>query len=536
MKIRFAIHLLPIMIAFILELALYSDLSRIGNFVENTVLYALLLLAIPCIKNNTWKIVIFTCGYVFLTVSLWFETVFYYLFLSSFSASAVYILIETNSNEASEFLNTFVDFNIILFSALFFVLATITYYFLVKYRKQLLFFNLSYKFNKILLFGTACIVSFAFLKFTKLILHSLPYLIIKTTLYYSEIQEEFELSYASNNTAFPSACRENSSESPETFVFVIGESTTKNKMQLYGYKKPTNPKLAEIKNDLLLFQNVISPHTYTVESLNKALTTSNYENNKPDLNRNLVELFNTVDFKTFWISNQRPVGIYENLVTKIASCADEKTFISVTGFDEKTPFDLDLIPHVETALKDPREKKAIFIHLMGAHIGYELRYPKDFTYFKPKDENDKKEVVINEYDNAIRYNDTVVYEIIQLVKKMDISSFVLYFSDHGEEVYDNSNTVGHYEGSATKSMYEIPFILWFSDKHKNSVKVDSYNLQNKFMTDDLIHAISDLCQIEFDGFEEKRSIFNPKFNVRPRIIQRNINFDTLFYEKGSQKR
>ena len=43
---------------------------------------------------------------------------------------------------------------------------------------------------------------------------------------------------------------------------------------------------------------------------------------------------------------------------------------------------------------------------------------------------------------------------------------MLFLSDHGEELYTDLNIAGHNEDTPTKSMYEIPFILWQSEKYK----------------------------------------------------------------------
>lgn len=58
-------------------------------------------------------------------------------------------------------------------------------------------------------------------------------------------------------------------EDPQTYVVIIGESTSSRNMGLYGYYRNTNPLLSEIKEELLIFEDVIAPHTHTITSLNK---------------------------------------------------------------------------------------------------------------------------------------------------------------------------------------------------------------------------------------------------------------------------
>ncbi|WP_438883943.1 sulfatase-like hydrolase/transferase, partial [Bacillus cereus group sp. BC317] len=61
----------------------------------------------------------------------------------------------------------------------------------------------------------------------------------------------------------------------------------------------------------------------------------------------------------------------------------------------------------------------------------------------------------NDYDNANLYNDYVVASLIKDYKATDPNGFLLYFSDHGEEVYDTPphKTQGRNEDSPTRHMY-----------------------------------------------------------------------------------
>ena len=75
------------------------------------------------------------------------------------------------------------------------------------------------------------------------------------------------------------------------------------------------------------------------------------------------------------------------------------------------------------------------------------RYPKAFNYFidTPKSNfiSDNNNAKINHYDNAILYNDFLISQVIKKVDSLNKKSFVLYFSDHGEEMFDDLNMAGH---------------------------------------------------------------------------------------------
>src|SRR5690625_5738100 len=99
-------------------------------------------------------------------------------------------------------------------------------------------------------------------------------------------------------------------------------------MQLYGYKKETNPLMMEIKEELFIFDSVISPHVHTILSLEKMLSLANYDQPKPTENASIIQLANQAGFTTYWISNQRPIGIHESVATNISRAADKKYFLT----------------------------------------------------------------------------------------------------------------------------------------------------------------------------------------------------------------
>ena len=84
---------------------------------------------------------------------------------------------------------------------------------------------------------------------------------------------------------------------------------------------------------------------------------------------------------------------------------------------------------------------------------------KNSTQKIPKDKVER----INHYDNAVLYNDHVVHELIDILKKSKINnSSLVYFSDHGEEVYDvhDHQFQGRNEAHPTIGMYAVPFFFW----------------------------------------------------------------------------
>jgi heptose-I-phosphate ethanolaminephosphotransferase len=321
-------------------------------------------------------------------------------------------------------------------------------------------------------------------------------------------------------------------EDEELYVIIIGESTNRSHFGLYNYYRQTTPKLNKIKDELLIYNNVISPHAYSIGALTKILTLGNYESPESISKGSIIQLINKAGFDTHWLSNQRPIGPYESLITKISLSSTKYKYITTEIAGKSKVLDGDLIQEFDKTLVNLTNKKnVIFLHMMGTHHQYENRYPSSFHKFKdtPKanfvtEESSKK---INHYDNAIFYNDFLISDVIKKVKKLNKKSFVLYFSDHGEEMFNDLNIAGHNEDIYSKSMFDIPFILWESTKYKQEKKIEFVD-ERKYMIDDLINSIADLLDINAFEIDNKRSIFNQNFKDRKRIIKDTINYDTFF--------
>jgi heptose-I-phosphate ethanolaminephosphotransferase len=252
----------------------------------------------------------------------------------------------------------------------------------------------------------------------------------------------------------------------------------------------------------------------------------------------ILDIFSSAGFKTYWLSNQPPMGIWENRITVFAKKAEHCQFINTVSNSSteaiSTPsYDSKLFAPSIKILNETINKKFIVLHLMGSHSYYAKRYPSEFGIFEG---TNKKERTIAEYDNSIYYNDFIVDSLLNILKKFSISNkdnimSAIYLSDHGENVYDELDRVGHdYSNELPKSNVEIPFIVWISDRYSelNPLKEATIksNIHKPYVSDDLFHSIMDLNGIHCEYFEEERSIFNVKFDdTRKRILEDNKDYD-----------
>lgn len=330
-----------------------------------------------------------------------------------------------------------------------------------------------------------------------------------------------------------------SSRAEQVFVLIIGESCSRRHMSLYNYSRKTTPKL-EARNDLLVYRNVVSGYSNTLSSVLAMLTESNLENRMSiDKSVSLLDVFHSAGFKTFWLSNQSPIGIWDNGIYNLAQTADVCRFVNNNGNSsfESTylaSFDEKLFEPFGAALSSGRGNKLIVLHLMGSHSAYSRRYPG--AYDKFTDASSGREKLINEYDNSVLYSDFVVDSLLNMLSAYSRANrqsncSAVYLSDHGENVYDENENAGHdYSGSLPKVNVEVPFIVWLSPAAKTaySDKLKTMELATDlpFVSDDLFHVVIDLNNISYEKLDRKRSLFDPGFNFkRKRILEDNMDYD-----------
>jgi len=364
-------------------------------------------------------------------------------------------------------------------------------------------------------------------------------------------------SLLNENNALPPLAnlKDENANTPRTLVLVIGESTQRGRMSLYGYSRETTPELDTLsKSDkgMTVFNDVVTSRPYTIEILQQALTFANEKN--PDLylsKPTLMNMMKQAGYKTFWITNQQTMTERNTMLTVFSRQTDKQFYMNQQRTQSAREYDSNVLAPFKDVLADPAPKKFIIVHLLGTHIKYKYRYPENWGKFDnqtaglPAGLSDDQKEAWNDYDNANLYNDHVVSNLIKDYKATDPNGFLLYFSDHGEEVYDTPphQMQGRNEENPTRHMYTVPFILWTSEKWQAEHPRDfSADVNRKYSSSELIHTWSDLAGLSYDGFDPTRSITSPEFKETTRWIgnpyKKNalIDYDTLPFgdRKGNQ--
>lgn len=500
----------PLVLAFILEITVREiGYSTFLNLIENILFAIIILLVIN--KLAGLKFGKKLANFIIITyyAILFVETGLYLLFQTRFNAAYIYIVLNTNYIEIKEFSSVYYERNII-WLLLFFIP-------LLSFFPKKIYKRAKAKSNSLVFSSVFILIILGFLKYSKLIDWNLPYVTVKSYVQYQKQMNVFDEFNKEEKNIQIKLVTQN-----DVIVVVIGESTTRRHMNIYGYQRKTTPRLKELSDSLAIYKNVISSHVYTTASIFNIFTLSNYEN--PNAPNTLIDYLKNAGYQVFWLSNHRPVGFYDNLVSRLASAADESFFLSFNDFRHNTLYDEVLIPKLNERLSK-KGKKVIFMHLIGNHYAYKKRYPKIFSEFTSKEKNSKNEI-IDTYDNAILYNDFIVSEIIKTVNQKAQKSAVIYFSDHGEEVYDIVDFFGHFQDKPTSTMYEVPFLVYMSPTFEkpNDFIIDE---SRRYMLDDFPHSLTHFMGIESELLKKSRSIFSTNFQTRKRIIQDSLDFESF---------
>ena len=318
-------------------------------------------------------------------------------------------------------------------------------------------------------------------------------------------------------------------------VFIVGESTGRNHMQIYGYNLPTTPHFTERaqNNELYIFNDVISPHSHTMPVLLKLFTF--YRTGAPGNWFDYINLFSILraaNYHTEWISNQESSGIFGNVgklyskscdVSKFTVIRDTMDDINTDGF-----YSDEALLLFDDSLSKDYEKSFFVLHMLGTHGKYAQRYPKEFSKFSVEDEigaNEEIKKTRAEYDNAVLFNDYIVNEIIKRLENKN--AIVIYISDHGDDVYDEKDFAGHEEANGSRYMIEIPMIIWTSKQFKSTYpeleKKFNGSLNKPFMTDDMIHLILDMLKIETEDYNPALSLINDNYDKsRERVYSGHV--------------
>lgn len=472
---------------------------------------------------------VFFVTIVFFHVLLFVVDIFlYYNFKSIFNQDAVDIMAQTTSSEAKSFLSTYLTYPFVISTI---ILITIFLWCIKK---------LASLFSR----RKAFAICFMLLSLTGV---GVYFIAIKNYVYYHNGESVPQL-HSITRAAYSAKVlllRHNqivslrdinsnikASKSPDyvnTIIVVIGESFNAYHSSLYGYFKETNPLLAKRVKDgsLVVFNDVATFSDHTEMVMCSVFPLNNWP--EPYFTDPLFPVcFKSAGYHTTMLDNQYFVG---NGVTFLT---DE--VLSSQMFDYRNSKGYQYDENMLQEMKLIDSPQLIVLHLQGQHYTYADRYPKQFSQFTSNDyanlSEEQKKVVAN-YDNATLYNDYVIDEIIKSVEDKDC--LLVYFSDHGEEVYELGDYMGHGNAQVRSDptyQLKVPLLIWtsetFCEKHHEKAKRIKESADKPIATFDLPHFLIDVAGINTKSFHPEQSFINDEYKPKTRmVLNHSIDYDKL---------
>lgn len=272
--------------------------------------------------------------------------------------------------------------------------------------------------------------------------------------------------YFETSTAFDFGARgTRDNDIREIYVLVIGETSRADNWQIFGYGRPTNPRLSLIEG-MLAYPKTLSESNTTHKSVPLMLSPVTAMNFGDSIytTKSIIGAFNQAGYRTAWLSNQSRNHSFIDFFAREAQLVD---YIKDDG---RHHFDHELLSSTSDVIEtSPANKIFIVLHTYGSHFNYNERYPADFHIFTPDAASsasaENRPQLMNAYDNTIVYTDAMLADLIGLLDSLDCPAGVLYISDHGEDIFDDSRgRFLHASPVPTYHQLHVPLILWMSDE------------------------------------------------------------------------
>ena len=320
----------------------------------------------------------------------------------------------------------------------------------------------------------------------------------------------------------------------ETIVLVIGETARYGNFGINGYPRNTTPLLQQ-RTNLISFDSVYAVANLTTVSVPLMLSPATPQTAADYIHqKSLPEAFAEAHYTTAWIADQ---SFGNQFLMRISGNCDYTHYIP--SGDEC--YDINLLHYLQPLLDTAQQSQFVVLHSLGCHYKYNCRYPADSAAFLPdlntrpdiealtmnlreatinRDKNvlidEVRNILVNSYDNAIRYTDFFLDSTINMLQKSERPCLLLYIGDHGENLLDDDRHMllhGTYSGSAYE--FHVPMIVWYSDsyarKYPSEIKNLQQNKRSKTSSMTLFATMLQLSHVPYPKLNATQSLASPTF-------------------------
>ncbi len=341
------------------------------------------------------------------------------------------------------------------------------------------------------------------------------------------------------------ACSLRPADEKEIYVMVIGETSRAPQWKLLGYgDRNTTAPLDTVKG-IIPFSKAISESNTTHKSvpmLLSMLDASSFEDSVYT-SKSIITAFKEAGFATAFISNQ---ARNHSFIDFFAEEADTTLFINEQKAEGHPHlFDHDLLPEMQKFIENSTANKIfVVLHTYGSHFCYSDRYPAEQEPFLPDSPIDvtahNSESLVNAYDNSIHYTARQLASITDMLTEMDCKSAMIYASDHGEDIFDDSRHL-FLHASPVPSYYQIhvPLLIWISPRLAQShphlkENAESHSKDIISSSSSFFHTALGLGGITTPYYNPQADLTSGKFTSGKLIYLNDHNKATPLWECGLQ--
>lgn len=341
-----------------------------------------------------------------------------------------------------------------------------------------------------------------------------------------------------------------------TIVLIIGESYSKAHCQLYGYPQKDTPRQRRLERGgwLTKFNDVVSCWNLTSFVFKNVLSMHVVGEKGEWCDYPLFpELFRKAGYQVTFLTNQFLLAAGQAVYDFSGGFFLNDPILSKAQFDLRNTslhrFDEGLLSDYDNFLNEGKinlkGNNLIIFHLIGQHVSYNTRYPKDRAKWHADDYKELRPDIAGDhyrrrmiaaYDNACLYNDSIVTQIVKRFEDKD--AIVVYMPDHGEEIFEPGRDIICRNHSATVDWplahyeFEVPFWIWCSRKYAHRepevFKAIKDAKNRRFMTDALPHMMVWLAGISSKDYNDKYNLLSPNYDEsRPRVLKNSVDYDKL---------
>lgn len=302
---------------------------------------------------------------------------------------------------------------------------------------------------------------------------------------------------------------------PRLFVLVVGETVRADHWGLNGYQRQTTPELAA--RHVVNFPDVRACGTSTEVSVPCMFSMQgreHYDRDAIQSHQTLLDVVARAGVDVLWRDNQSGCkGVCARVPTHVMGSQDAPELCAGGRC-----FDQILLAGLADRIKAMPGDGLIALHMLGNHgPNYFERYPPAFERWTPvcktvELSRCKQPELVNAYDNAILYSDSVLASLIDLLKaQTSHDTAMLYVSDHGESLGEYGLFLhGAPFSIAPDQQLAVPMVMWLSPSFETDAGINDACLREfalrRASHDNLFSTVLGVFDVQTSIYRQERDL------------------------------